>query len=199
MFGQQIIQGGFRGLGSLSGFSETRLDQSDQALRGSVVDVVIYVGDANRVLFYDKALSRSLVDRLNSSGFRVISFDDSNIGGWSGSGGGTIRARVQIMSDGYNSVKDAASVVAGAASALGFNATGSTGVLVSTPQQTQAGTQPGQMQTGQTFDPSMVPSSSPAGVGGNAITDFIDNLTKSPTTLAVIAGAVVILVIAAKK
>jgi len=185
---QSIAQNAF------SGFGDT--DTSGQALRGSVVDAVIYVGDANRVFFYDARLLQSLTDRLNASGFRVLNLDGSNLGSFGG--GGTIRVRAAINSDGYANANDAASVIAGAAAALGFNATGSTGVLVSTPQAGAAGTQPGQVQSGQVFDASTVPSNKPPPDPKKTLDDFINDLTKSPTTLAVILGAAVILVIAAK-
>lgn len=168
---------------------------SDQALRGAVVDAVIHIGDANRVFFYDARLLQALTDRLNASGFRVLNLDGANLGSFGG--GGTIRVRAQINSDGYASASDAASVIAGAAAALGFNVTGSTGVLVSTPQG-QAGTQAGQMQTGQTFDPSTVPTNKPPNAK-NPFEDFLGSLTSSPVTLAIILGAAVVLVIAAKK
>lgn len=192
MFGQQIVQGSFRGF---SGLGDTS-GASGQALRGSVIDAVVYVGDASRVFFYDSRLLQSLTDRLNSSGFKVINLDGSNLGSFGG--GGTIRVRAQINSDGYSSANDAASVIAGAASALGFNATGSTGVVVSTPQSGQTGTGSGQTQSGQAFDPSTVPGNKPLGAT-NPFEDFIKNLTASPVTLAVILGAAVVLVIAAKK
>lgn len=165
---------------------------SEQALRGSVVDVVVNVGDANRVFFYDSRLAQTWVDRLNSSGFRVINFDASNLG--SLGGGGTLRARVQILSDGYASANDAASVVAGAASFVGYNATGSSGVLVSTPAQTQAGTQPGQTQTGQVYE---TPGASGA---PNPISTLFTNLTQSPISMAaVLGGAIILFVIATKR
>ncbi len=186
MFGQQIVQGSFRGFAGL-GDSNT----SGQALRGAVIDAVIYIGDASRVFFYDSRLLQSLTDRLNSSGFRVINLDGSNLGSFGG--GGTIRVRAQINSDGYASANDAASVIAGAASALGFNATGSTGVLVSTPDASNTGTAPGTVQSGQTYQ-------APGATGAvNPIEGFISNLTASPVTLAVILGAAVVLVMIAKK
>ena len=190
MFAGQLVQSSFAGLGAFGA------NGGQQALRGSVVDVVIYVGDSSRVFFYDAALRQSLIDRLNNSGFRVINLDASNLGSFGG--GGSIRVRAQITNDGYNSVQDAASVISGAASYLGYNATGFQGVLVSTPQQAQAGTGAGETQTGQTYGAETAPGAS-GGAAANPLTDFIGNLTKSPTTLAVILGAAVILVIAAKK
>ena len=188
MFGQQIVQGSFRGFSGLGDSSGS----STQALRGAVIDAVVYVGDANRVFFYDARLLQSLKDRLNASGFQVISLDGSNLGSFGG--GGTVRVRAQINSDGYATANDAASVIAGAAAALGFNATGSTGILVSTPQQASTGTASGQVQSGQTYSPD---TSATGAV--NPIESFINNLTASPVTLAVILGAAVVLVIAAKK
>lgn len=98
-----------------------------QALRNSIVDCVLYVGQAWRTLSYSRNLVQELTDQLNSSGFRVLALDDSNLALLSG---GSLKARVQILTDGYASERDAASVVAGAASALGFNVQSFTGALV---------------------------------------------------------------------
>lgn len=98
-----------------------------QALYGSVVDVVMSVGQANRVPSYTRALTQGLADRLNASGFRVVTVDDSNLALLSG---GTMKVRAQVTSNGYASERDAASVVAGIASALGFNVWQFAGALV---------------------------------------------------------------------
>ncbi len=185
MFGEQVIQAGFSGLGAFGAGSQA-------VLRGATVDVSLEINFANRVVAYTSNLTRSLISRLNSSGFHVVNLDDSALNSVTG---GTIRARVQILTDGYASARDAASVVAGAASALGYNVVGFAGTLVSSGA---AATLPGSTQSGQQFDPSTVPSVSGAETGGG-LQDFISSLTKSPTTLAVIAGAAVLLVIAAKK
>lgn len=183
MFAQQLAQSGFAGLGAFGDGA------SGQALRGSTVDVVLQINFANRVVGYSSTLTRALVDRLNSSGFHVINVDDSNLNTITG---GTIRTRVQVLTDGYSSASDAASVVAGAASALGYNVVGFNGTLVlSATQGAVSGTQSGQL-----FDPSTVPATKPP--GSSTFSDFIDSLTKSPTTLAVVAGAAVLLVIAVK-
>ena len=183
MFPSQIIQAGFQGLGAFNGDSQA-------ALRGSIVDAVVEVGDSNRVFFYDQALANSLRDRLNASGFKVISLDASNLGSFGG--GGTIRVRAQILSDGYASAQDAASVISGAASYLGYNATGFQGVLVSTPQG-PTGVQPGGIQSGQSYDPAVTST------GDNPISRLLTNLTGSPVSLAVVIGAAVLLLVVAKK
>jgi hypothetical protein len=185
MFSQQIIQSSFQGLGAFG-------DTPGQALRGSIVDAVLQINFANRVVGYTATLTRALVDRLNSSGFHVINLDDSNLNMVTG---GSIRARVQVLSDGFSSAQDAASVVAGAASALGYNVVGFSGSLVLSAAQ---GNVSGTTQSGQTFDPFTVPDTTAPSAAGS-ISDFIGSLTKSPVTLAVVLGAAVILVIAAKK
>jgi peptidoglycan hydrolase-like protein with peptidoglycan-binding domain len=101
---------------------------SGAALRGSVVDAVITVGQAWRVLSYTSNLKQQLIDKLNVSGFQVISVNDSNI---SYVTGGTLRVRAMVMTDGYSSANDAASVIRGWASDVGYNATGFSGALVS--------------------------------------------------------------------
>src|SRR5688500_6669422 len=118
-----------------------------QALRGSGVDVVVWVSNAWRVLSYSDTLTQEFVDRLNNSGFRVLNVDDSNLAVFSG---GSLRVRVQVLTDGYASEEDAASVVSGAASAAGYNATGFSGSLVSTGGEVDA-MQPGG-SSGQSYD-----------------------------------------------
>lgn len=186
MFGQQIVQGSFRGFSGLGDSSGA----SGQALRGSVVDVVLNVGQAWRVLSYTRTLTQALKDRLNNAGFQVQNIDDSNLALLTG---GTIRIRVAILTDGYASAQDVASVVGGAASALGYNVTSSSGVLVSSGPNAGTGTG----SSGQVYAPPAT-SNTPGSIG-DTVSSFVDSLTKSPVTLAVIAGAVVILVIAAKK
>jgi hypothetical protein len=185
MFSSRGIVNGFSPFAGFGAFGE------DQALRGAVVDVVVDVGDAGRVFFYDSRLAQSLRDRLNASGFKVLALDASNLG--SLGGGGTLRARVQILSDGYASAQDAASVVAGAASYLGYNATGSQGVLVSSGSGQVAGTQSGGAQTGQTYE-------NPGQSGApNPVTTLFDSLTQSPISLAVVVGGAALLLILATK
>ena len=191
MFSSYVFETGLSGLGDVD---------SQAAIRGSIVDALVYVGDSNRVFFYDARLRQALVDRLNSSGFQVLNLDDSNLGTFGG--GGTIRARVKILSDGYGSAKDAASVVRGAAAFVGYNATGYDGTLVAqgtgTGQAQPTGSAPGQVQSGQSYDSSTIP-----GIGGvsgaNPVTNLVNSLTQSPVSLAVIAGAVLILVLVSKK
>lgn len=175
---------------AFSGFGD--MDTSGQALRGSVVDVYISIGQAWRVLSYTSTLTRQLVDRLNTSGFQVLNADDHNVALLTG---GSMRLRVKVLTDGYANASDAASVVAGAAAALGYNVTGSTGVLVSAAPSGSGAPVP---TSGQVFDPSTAPNSNQGGGVSDSVSQFFDNLTKSPTTLAVILGAAVILVIAAK-
>jgi len=182
MFAQQIIQGGFQGLGAFGDAAS-----SGQALRGSIVDVVLEVNFANRVVGYTATLTRALLQRLNSSGFNVQNLDDSNLNTLTG---GTIRARVQILTDGYSSARDAASVIAGAASALGYNVVGFTGVLAALPSGEATG------GTGQTFDAGSKPENK---LDASSLSGFFDSLTQSPVTLAVVAGATVLFVIAMKK
>lgn len=184
MFPSQILQGGFTGLSALGA-------EGGAALRGSIVDAVIEVGDSNRVFFYDQALANSLRDRLNASGFKVLNLDASNLGSFGG--GGTIRVRVQILSDGYASAADAASVIRGAAAYLGYNATGYQGVLVSTAQGT-AGTGAGGIQSGQSYDPNVNVAST-----DNPVSRLLQNLTGSPVSLAVVIGAAALLLFMAKK
>lgn|GEM_PF-6306753 len=102
--------------------------QQAAATRGAVVDVVLQVGQANRVVGYSSTLTQQYRDKLNTSGFSVVALDDTNLRILTG---GTIKVRVQITGDGYANARDAASVVAGAASALGYNVTSFTGALVS--------------------------------------------------------------------
>jgi hypothetical protein len=99
-----------------------------QALRGSVVDAVLVIGYVWRTTSYTRALTQALADRLNASGFRVQQIDDSNLALLSG---GTMKVRAEINSNGYASERDAASVIAGAASALGYNVQQFAGALVS--------------------------------------------------------------------
>lgn len=177
----------FRGLGA--DFGSLGQVVSGAATRGAIVDVVIEVGDAGRVFFYDARLAQALRDRLNNSGFKVLALDASNLGNFGG--GGTIRARVQILTDGYGSAADAASVVAGAASYLGYNATGSTGVLVS-----GAGTVTGGASgdtTGQVY------TNPNADTGANPVSTLVESLTASPVSLAVIVGAGALLLLTVLK
>ena len=182
MFPSQIIQAGFQGLGAFNGDGQA-------ALRGSIVDAVVEVGDSNRVFFYDQALANSLRDRLNASGFKVLNLDASNLGSFGG--GGTIRVRAQILSDGYASAQDAASVIRGAAAYLGYNATGFQGVLVSAPGQASGSA--GGAQSGQTYDPALTST------GDNPVSRLLTNLTGSPISLAVVIGAAALLLIVATK
>ena len=180
---QNLRFSGFSGLGDVSAGSQA-------ALRGSTVDVVLNIGAANRVFFYDARLAQSLKDRLNNSGFRVINLDASNLG--SLGGGGTIRARVQILTDGFASANDAASVVGGAAAALGYNMTGSSGILVSSGQQT-GGQQTGSNGSGQQYD-------QPINTGdSNPVETLWSNLTQSPISMAVVVGGAAILLLVALK
>lgn len=180
MFPQQIIQAGFQGLGAFGDAA------SGQALRGSIVDVTLEINFANRVVGYTATLTRALIARLNSSGFSVLNLDDSNLNTVTG---GTIRARVQVLSNGYATARDAASVVAGAASALGYNVVGFTGTVAAVPSGEATG------GTGQVFDASTTPGNK---LDTSSLSGFFESLTSSPTTLAVIAGAAVLLVIAVK-
>lgn len=192
---RQVRQSG-REFPSLSGFGSLG-DANDQALRNSVVDVVVNVGDAGRVFFYDARLAQSLKDKLNNSGFRVLAFDASNLGSFGG--GGTIRARVQILTDGYANANDAASVVAGAAAYLGYNATGSSGVVVSSGG-TQPGTQPG--GSGGTLPGGQSGQDYPGGSGTgneNPVVTLWNNLTQSPISMAVVVGGAALLVLVALK
>lgn len=175
----------YTGLSALDG-------ASDQALRGSVIDAVLTIGMANRVLSYTRTLTGELTARLNVSGFHVLNIDDSNLALLSG---GTIRVRAQVLTDGYASANDAASVIGGAAAVLGYNVTESRGVLVSSAPANTGAPIP---TSGASYDPSTVPVNTPRG-NSNPFSDFLSNLTASPVTLAVIAGAAVVLVIAAKK
>ncbi len=178
------LSNGFQGLNGLSG-------ESDQALRNSVVDVVVDIGDAGRVFFYDSRLAQALRDRLNNSGFKVISLDASNLGSFGG--GGTIRARVQILTDGYASAADAASVVAGAAAYLGYNATGSSGIIVQSGSGQQSGNGSGQSGSGQTYEkPNDLGEKSP-------VETLWSSLTESPISLAVVVGGAAILLLVALK
>ncbi len=175
----------YTGLSGLDGVS-------DQALRGSVVDAVLSIGLVNRVFSYSQALTNELAARLNVSGFRILNIDDSNLSSFTG---GTIRVRAQVLTDGYANASDAASVIGGAAAAIGYNVTNSGGVLVSSAPAISGALVP---TTGASYDPSTVPDNKPSG-DKNPFGDFFKNLTASPVTLAVILGAAVVLVIAAKK
>jgi peptidoglycan hydrolase-like protein with peptidoglycan-binding domain len=103
---------------------------SGAVLRGAVVDVVLNVGAPGTALQYTTTMLQALRDRLNVSGFSVQAADDSNLRVL-GLLGGTIKLRVQINSDGYANARDAASVVAGAASALGYRVSSFAGAFVS--------------------------------------------------------------------
>jgi hypothetical protein len=186
----------FAGLGAFGwgGWGGSGGSGDGGATRGAVVDVVIYVGDSSRVFFYDAALAQTLVDRLNSSGFRVLNMDASNLGSFGG--GGTIRARVQILNDGYGSAQDAASVVSGAASYVGYNATGFQGTLVSSGTASGQPSPPAQTTSGQTYNQ---PGVTAAPGITTALSSLWTNLSSSPIALAALVGGGLLLLIAAKK
>ena len=101
-----------------------------QALRGAIIDCTINVGWTVWPIgsaSYSSVLTQALIDTLNVSGFRVLAVDDSNLALL---GGGSMKVRAEITSAGYASERDAASVIAGAASRLGYRVQSFSGALV---------------------------------------------------------------------
>lgn len=182
---QRVAYNGLAGLGT------TRLDASgdrpsvDYVKAGDVIRV--YIADAGGFYFGGgAAIASAFTDRLRAA-FNVVVAP-------AGTGGGVLAntqawvVDVQPRSD-YAKLSDAVSVVLHEAQAAGLNVNAgqSYGQFVS-KVETTGGT-----------PTTTIPSPSPAPGGtNNSIANFFENLTQSPTTLAVILGAAVLLVVAMK-
>ncbi len=181
---QRVAYNGLSGLGA--GDRPT----VDYVKAGDVVRVYVFYSAG--LYFSSTTIPAAFVQNLRSA-FNIVRAPSSAPGGeraWI--------VDVQPRSD-YNQLGDVVSVVLNAAQRAGLNvnAGASYGQFVS------------QVETGGTVPPVSLPTPSPDSdaVGrtvwdtptGDSISNFISSLTKSPVTLAVIAGAAVLLVIAAKK
>jgi hypothetical protein len=172
----------YRGMAGLGDVSSR--PSIDYVKAGDVIRVYIaispgfYFGGANESAKFAQEVAKS---------FNVVRAP-SDASGFFGSQAWVVD--VQPRSD-YSQLRDAVSVVLHAAqeSGLNVNAGTSYGQFVSKVEST-GGTPPVDIQT---------PGANSGSGAGDAIGNFFSNLTQSPTTLAVILGAAVILVIAAKK
>lgn len=182
---QRVAYNGLAGLGT------TRLDTSgdrpsvDYVKAGDVIRV--YIADAGGFYFGGgAAIASDFTNRLRAA-FNVVVAP-------AGTGGGVFTntqawvVDVQPRSD-YAKLSDAVSVVLHEAQAAGLNVNAgqSYGQFVS-KVETTGGTPPVTIE-----DPNKKP-----GTPSKSLDDFLKELTSSPTTLAVILGATVLLVVAMK-
>ncbi len=152
------------------------------AIRGDVIDVALTLGIA-RSVNYSTEVSNSLRSSLVSNGFQVLNLDDSGVNYLTG---GILKLRVQINSNGYGNIQDAANVVRGIATNLGLGATDARAEFINKQRD----------------DPNYQPERSinandnkPSGSSDflKSIEEFFKGLTSSPVTLAAIILGVVIL------
>lgn len=185
MFQQQLAQRGFAGLG------ETRIGDSrpsiDYVKAGDVIRVNL-VWFRPTGLFADVPALYAKFRSALSSVFGVIAMSPQEY--WL-SAGGDIIIDVQPRSD-YSRLADVVSIVANRAQTSGMNVdvARTRGEFISKVETTGGDVAP------TLPDPRTVPS---ADNSGDGIASFFSGLTQSPVTLAVILGAAVVLVIAAKK
>lgn len=159
----------------------------------------VRAGDVIRIrLFLDAVFTTPPIDAFrnrlaNAGGVRLVNLDQSGLGSLISGYAGALVVEVQATSD-FSRLDDVTRLVAGVAQGAGLSVLiGSTrGEFVSKVEATGGNV------------PSNIPapgSNNPNGANdvSKALSDFFSNLTKSPVTLAVILGAAVVLVIAAKK
>jgi len=155
-------------------------------------------GDVIRVgLFLDAVFSAPPIASFrgalgNNANLRLVRIDQSQLGSGITGYAGTLVVDVQALND-FNKLDDVVRLVAGIAQGAGLSVLmGSTrGEFISKVES-----------TGGNVTPSITPPGSAGGTVsdiGESISGFVGGLAQSPVTLAVILGAAVILVIAAKK
>ncbi len=181
---QRVAYSGFSGLG------ETRIDASyfnqrpsvDYVKAGDVIRVNVVWNRATGWFVTDTASIYAAFRAKLSGAFNVAAMSPAE--NWTP--GGTIAVDVQTRGD-FSKLADVVSIVASNAQSAGLSVdvARTRGEFVSKVEET------GGTPTPTIRDPREQQSSS--------IESFFSNLTQSPVTLAVILGAAVILVIAAKK
>lgn len=185
MFGQQIIQGSFRGFSGL-GDSASERPTIDYVRKGDVIRVFIAI---NPDWYFGGSGIGAKFTQLLQNSFNIAS-PPSDVSSTFGQRAWTVD--VQPRSD-YSKIGDVVSTVLGKAQTAGLSVSSGTsyGQFVSRAEDTGGGKLPLTIVKPKTdgTDPNEK----------NSFQDFIDSLTKSPVTLAVILGAAVVLVIAAKK
>lgn len=177
----------YTGLGALGSTAPNVRPTVDYVRAGDVLRVYIAI-DAG-LYFGSSSFANTFVNRLKNS-FNVLNAPTAVGGGIVVKATGWV-IDVQPRSD-YSKLRDAVSVVLGDAQAAGLNVNAglSYGQFISKVED--AGVTP----------PVTLPAPATPGTNNTvigAVGGFFDNLTQSPVTLAVILGAAVILVIAAKK
>lgn len=173
----------------LSGLGETRIDASyferpsvDYVKAGDVIRVNVVWTRANDWFVFDTASIYNAFRNALGRTFNVSAM--SPVENWTP--GGTIAVDVQTRGD-FSRLNDVVSIVASNAQSAGLSVDVSRtrGEFVSKAETTGG---------------APVPTiRDPREQSGSGIESFFNNLTQSPVTLAVILGAAVVLVIAAKR
>lgn len=181
---QRVAYSGLAGLGTTKAQTNEGRPSVDYVKAGDVIRInVVWLRASSWFVFDVTPIYAAFRNGLARS-FNVLAM--SPVENWTP--GGTIAVDLQPRSD-YGKLNDVVAVVAHEAQAAGLSVdVGRTyGEFVSKVEGT-GGTPPPTIR-----DPTQANNAS------NTINDFLNSLTKSPTTLAVILGAAVILVIAAKR
>jgi hypothetical protein len=162
---------------------------SYSALRGDVIRFDLQIGYGLRTSGYTKGLTTSLQNKLTTMGFQVLQLDDSDLNFVTG---GSIKGNVQINSNGFGNIQDAANVIGGLAAQLGYNVTRSSAEFVNRYQD----------------NPSFKPDSTiaPPGSDPNKHGSMLDGLTKalegafggSGMTLGLLAALAVVVLVTKK-
>ncbi len=186
MFSGQFILGGFSGL---AGPEQNARPSLDYVRAGDVIRIQLYL-DAGFSTPNIAGLRNAIAGNTH---LRLVNLDSSQLATVLGGYTGALIVEVQALND-FSKVDDVVTYMAGIAQGAGLS------VLIS---ETRGGFVSQVEQTAGTV-PSNIPApgatgASGAGGTGEAISNFFSNLTQSPTTLALILGAAVVLVIAAKK
>ena len=179
---QRVAYSGLSGLGMTKMESAGSRPSVDYVRGGDVIRVNVVWKRATEWFVFDTTPIYTLFRNALSRTFNVMAM--SPVEHWRP--GGTIAVDIQTRGD-FARLADVVSIVANNAQTAGLSVdVGSTyGEFVNKVEDT-GGTPPLTIR-----DPMMQP--------GSGIEGFLSNLTQSPITLAVILGAAVILVIAAKK
>lgn len=153
------------------------------ALQGDVIDVAVTMG-VSGTTFYSTELSNVFRSRLISNGFQVLTLDDSGV---NYTFGGVLKLRLQITSNGYGNIQDAAGTIRGIAEAVGYRCLGASAEFVNKLRDN-----PSYKPT-----PSINPNGNPPPPVSTdfmkSLEAFFKSLTSSPVTLAAIILGVVIL------
>lgn len=177
MFSGQFLQAGFTGLGDAA-------QVVDYVRAGDVIRVSVAWYRATASWVFDPTPIYTSFKAKLGTNFNVVAMQPTSY--WLP--GGVIVVDIQTRGD-FSRLNDVVSIVASNAQSAGLdvNVSATRGEFVSRAQTTGGNL------------PNTLPDPKTDNSAGKSVEDFIGNLTSSPVTLAVILGAAVVLVIAAKK